>query len=216
MRRFLEAEIAPVVDGREALVGVLRIVDAVVAGAARHQRRDHHLRADLQRLAHEVFGELRARLDDHAAELMAERERPRQGLGPMAFQDVLIGAAHAAGADLDQRGLLRHRRATARCGSPAARPGPSKVATRIWDLGKGILRLLIPRPEGGGWTERKRAGEWGKSRKFSAERLRPAARAAQSRVAGKDHCPQALNASAKARSPGVPFSIARIARRPLL
>ena len=60
MRRLVEAEIAPVVNRRQALVGVLRIVDAVVAGAARHQRRDHHLRADLQRLAHEVFGELRA------------------------------------------------------------------------------------------------------------------------------------------------------------
>ena len=46
MRRLVEAEIAPVIDRRQALVGVLRIVDAVVAGAARHQRRDHHLRAD--------------------------------------------------------------------------------------------------------------------------------------------------------------------------
>ena len=56
---------------------------------------------------------LRADLDDHAAELVAERERPRQRLRPMAFEDVLIRAAHAAGADLDQRGLVAAPRATA-------------------------------------------------------------------------------------------------------
>jgi hypothetical protein len=35
-------------------------------------------------------------------------------------------------------------------------------------------------------------------------------------VVGQLHCFQAVNASAKARSPGVPFSIARMARRLLL
>src|SRR5262249_55733747 len=87
-------------------VGALRIVDAVVAAAARHQGRDHHLRADLERLAHEVFGKLRAAFDDDAAEFVAERERPGQRLRPVAFEDMQVGSANAAGADLDQRGLL--------------------------------------------------------------------------------------------------------------
>ena len=91
-------------------------------------------------------------------------------------------------------------------------PGPSKVATRIWDWGKGVL-LLIPPPQGEGGRKRKRADGWGK-RKFSDPTRRPSATTLPLR--GRDHCPQALNASAKARSPGVPFSIARIARRPLL
>jgi len=99
-----------------------------------------------------------------AAELMAERERPRQWLGPMALEDVLIGAAHAAGADLDQRGFARH--------------------VRPWN-----------------------AADHGR-------RTRPV----ESRDAdcGGHYCPQARNASSKARSPGVPFSSARMARRPLL
>src|SRR3712207_491073 len=111
MRRLVEAEIAPVVDRREALVGALRIVDAVVAGAAGHQRRDHDARADLERLAHEVLGQLAPLLDDDAADLVPEREGPRQGLRPMALQDVQVGAADAAGADLDQGRLARHVRA---------------------------------------------------------------------------------------------------------
>src|SRR5262245_28609877 len=106
MRRLVEAEIAAVIDRRQALVGALRIVDAVKAVTAGHQGRDHHLRSDLERLRHEVFGELAAAFDDDAAELMAQRERPRQGFRPMAFEDVQIRAAYAAGADLDQRGLL--------------------------------------------------------------------------------------------------------------
>src|SRR4051794_22003641 len=110
MRRLLEAEVAPVVDRRQAFIGVLRIMNAVVAGAAWHQRRDHYLRADPKRLPHEIFGELRAGFDDHATELMAKCERPRQRLRPVAFQDVLVGAAHATRADLDQRGLPRHIR----------------------------------------------------------------------------------------------------------
>ncbi len=110
MRRLVEAEIAAVIDRRQALVGALRIVDAVIAMAARHQRRDHHLRSHCERLAHEIFREFRADLDQHAADLVAERERPRQWLRPMAFQDMQIGAADAAGADLDQRRLLRNFR----------------------------------------------------------------------------------------------------------
>ena len=103
MRRLVEAEIAAVIDRRQALVGGLRIMDAVVAVAAGHQRRDHHLRADLQRLAHEVLGEFVAAFDDDSAELVAERERPGQRLRPVTFQDMQISAADAAGADLDQR-----------------------------------------------------------------------------------------------------------------
>ena len=110
VRRLVEAQIAAVVDGGEALVGRLGIVLAPVAEAARHQRRQHHLGADLQRLAHEVGVELRADLDDDAGQLVPQRERPRQRLGPMPLEDVLVGAAHAAGADLDQRALGRHLR----------------------------------------------------------------------------------------------------------
>ena len=125
MRRPLEAEIAPVVDRRQALVRGLGIVGAPVAGAARHQRRQHHLGADGERLAGPVVGQLRADLDDHPGELVAERERPGQGLGPVALQDVQIGAAHAAGADLDQRGLGRHARPRHRA-DHRRRPRPVK------------------------------------------------------------------------------------------
>jgi hypothetical protein len=52
------------------------------------------------------FAQLAPAFDDDAAELMAERERPWQRLRPVPFQDVQIGAADAAGADLDQCGLL--------------------------------------------------------------------------------------------------------------
>ena len=110
VRRLVEAEIAPVVDRGQALVGVLWVVDAIVAAPARHQRRDHDLRADGDRLAHEILDERVALLDDDAADLVAERERPGQRLRPVTFQDVLIGAADAAGADLDQRRIVRHRR----------------------------------------------------------------------------------------------------------
>src|SRR5580704_1198156 len=110
MRRLFEAEIAPVIDGREAFVGVLRIVDAVIAPSAWHQRGDHDLRADLERLAHEILGEAVALLHHDAADLVTEREWPRQWLRPMALQDVLIGPADAAGADLDQRRVGRHLR----------------------------------------------------------------------------------------------------------
>ena len=110
VRRLVEAQIAAVVDGGEALVGRLGVVLAPVAEAARHQRRQHHLGADLERLAHEVGCQLRADLDDDAGQLMPQRERPRQRLGPMPPKDVLVRAAHPAGADLDQRALGRHLR----------------------------------------------------------------------------------------------------------
>src|SRR5262245_42432190 len=114
MRRLVEAEIAPVINRGQALVGLLRIMDAVIALPARHQRRDHHLRADAERLAHEIFGELISLFDDDAPELVAEGERPRQRLRPVAFEDMKVGAAHPAGADLNQRGVCgdlrpRHR-----------------------------------------------------------------------------------------------------------
>src|SRR5205085_4136455 len=103
MRCLVEAEVAAVIDRRQALVGALRIMDAVIAAAARHQWRDHHFRSHCKWLAHEIFGELGADLDQHAADLVTERERPRQWLRPMSFQNMQIGAANPAGADLDQR-----------------------------------------------------------------------------------------------------------------
>ncbi|MGY4461704.1 hypothetical protein ACVWYI_005664 [Bradyrhizobium sp. LB13.1] len=81
-------------------------MDAVIAAAAGHQRRDHHFRSHLERLAHEVLGEFVAAFDDHAADFMTERERPRQRLRPMSLQNVQVRAADAARADLDQRGLF--------------------------------------------------------------------------------------------------------------
>ena len=107
MRRLVKAEIAAVIDRRQALVGALGIMDAVIALAARHQRRDHDLGSHRERLAHEVFLEFRADLDQHAADLVTERKRPRQRLRPVPFEDMQIGAADAAGANLDQRALLR-------------------------------------------------------------------------------------------------------------
>ena len=106
MRRFLKTEIAAVIDRRETFVGALRIMNAVITAAARHQRRDHHARSDLQRLAHEVFDKFAAGFDDDAAEFMTKRKRPRQRFGPVPFEDVQVGAANAAGADLDQRRFL--------------------------------------------------------------------------------------------------------------
>src|SRR5262249_47018746 len=103
MRRLVEAEIATVIDRREAFIRTLRIMDAVVAAAARHQRRDHDSRSDPQRLAHEVFFKLATGFDDDAAEFVPERERPGQLFWPMSFKDVEVGAADAAGADLDER-----------------------------------------------------------------------------------------------------------------
>src|SRR5213592_1382523 len=71
MRRLVEAEIAAVIDRRQALVGAFRIMNAVIAAAARHQRRDHHLRSHAEWFAHEVFLEFRADLDQHTADFVA-------------------------------------------------------------------------------------------------------------------------------------------------
>src|SRR5580704_16638473 len=106
MRRFIESEVAAVIDRGEALIGTLGIMDAVIATAAGHKRRDHHFRSDRERLAHEILFEPAAQFHDDAAELMTERERPWQLLGPMTFEDVQIGSADAAGADLNERGVL--------------------------------------------------------------------------------------------------------------
>jgi hypothetical protein len=43
VRRFVEPDIAAVIDRRQTLIGIFGIVDAVVTMPARHQRRDHHL-----------------------------------------------------------------------------------------------------------------------------------------------------------------------------
>src|SRR5437763_1454530 len=106
MRRLIEAEIAAVIDRRQAFVGALRVVNAIIAMTAWHQRRDHHLRSYLERLAHEIFVEFRSNLNQHAADLVTERERPWQRLRPVAFQDVQIGTANAAGADLYKGSLV--------------------------------------------------------------------------------------------------------------
>src|SRR5262249_16774339 len=79
------------------------------------------------RLAHEIFGELTSLFDDDAAELVAEGERPWQRLRPVTFEDVKVGAAHAASPDLNQRGVLgdvrpRHR-ADDRLGAGAGEGG---------------------------------------------------------------------------------------------
>src|SRR5205814_10644507 len=87
MRRLVEAEIAAVIDRRQAFISALRVVNAIIAMAAWHQRRDHHLGSHLERLAHEVFIEFRSDLDQHAADLVTKRERPWQRLRPVAFED---------------------------------------------------------------------------------------------------------------------------------
>jgi hypothetical protein len=78
MRRLIEAEVATVIHRRQALIGAFGIVNAVIALTARHQRWNHHLRSHAKRLAHEIFLEFRTDLDQHAADFMAERERPWQ------------------------------------------------------------------------------------------------------------------------------------------
>src|SRR5262245_61988361 len=146
MRRLVEAEIAPVIDRGQALVGLLRIMDAVIAMPARHQRRDHHLRADAKRLAHEVFAEFATRFDNDAAQLMAEGEWPRQRLRPMAFEDVKVGAAHPAGADLDERSVLLHlrprHRADDRRGARAGESGDADGAVAHGTVALGSRSLI--------------------------------------------------------------------------
>ena len=110
MRRLVEAEIAAVIDRRQAFIRGLGIMQAPVAMAAGHQWRQHQFRADADRLAHEVGLQLVADLDHDARQFVSEGERPRQRLRPMAFQDMLVGAADAAGPYLDQRRFRRDAR----------------------------------------------------------------------------------------------------------
>jgi hypothetical protein len=81
MGRLVEAETTPVVHWGQALVGVLREVDAVIASPARHQWGDHYLGSHVEGLAHEVLGQILSLLDNDAAEFVSQRERPRQGFG---------------------------------------------------------------------------------------------------------------------------------------
>src|SRR4029453_11955699 len=158
MRRLVEAEIAPVKNRGQAFVGLLRIMDAVIAAPARHQRRDHHLRADAKRFAHEIFGKFAARLDDDAAQFVAERERPRERLGPVALEDVKVGAAHPAGADLNERRVLLHlrpwHRADDRLGAGTGEGGDADgaVARGIYPSASQILPHITGFPSiGPGW-----------------------------------------------------------------
>jgi hypothetical protein len=110
VRRLIEAEIATVINGRQAFVGVGREVLAHIAKSARHERRDHDLRADRERIAHVVLGEVGTDLLDHARDLVAEGERPGQGLRPVTGEDVQVGPADAACGDAKQRGAWRYGR----------------------------------------------------------------------------------------------------------
>src|SRR5262249_57536738 len=94
MRRLIEAEIASVINRSKAFVGVLGIMDTVIALPAGHQRRDHHFRPDAQRLAHEILRKVFSRFDDDASELMAKGEGPRQRLRLMTFWKIDIAAPH--------------------------------------------------------------------------------------------------------------------------
>src|SRR5262249_48390859 len=110
MRRLVEAEVASVINWSKAFVGVLGIMDTVIAMPAGHQRRDHHFRSDAQRLAHEILRKVFSRFDDDASELMAKGEGPRQRLRPMTFKNMEIGTAYPAGANLNERGLFGNLR----------------------------------------------------------------------------------------------------------
>src|SRR5262249_19552701 len=80
----------------------------------------------------EIFGELSSLFDDDATELVAEGERPRQRLRPVAPEDMKIGAAHPAGADLNERGVRRdlrpRHRADDRLGAGTGEGGESDGA----------------------------------------------------------------------------------------
>ena len=108
VRRLLEAEVTAIVHGGQALVGRLRVVHAVVAAPAGHQRRQHDLGPHLEGLAHEVLGQLRSDLLHDSHQLVAEGERPGEGPGPVALEDVEVGAADPAGRDADEPSLGRH------------------------------------------------------------------------------------------------------------
>src|SRR5215212_7905792 len=130
MRLPIEAEITAIVNRVQALVRGLGVVHAIVAAPAGHERWQHDLRAHLERLTHEVLGQIVADLTYDPCQLVAERKRPGEWPGPVALEDVKVGAADPAGRDADERSLagyvgLRHLAYHGRG------PGPSKVATRM-------------------------------------------------------------------------------------
>jgi len=113
MRLPIEAEITAIVNRVQALVRGLGVVHAIVAAPAGHERWQHDLRAHLERLTHEVLGQIVADLAYDPCQLVAERKRPREWPGPVALEDVMVGAADPAGRDADERSLagyvgLRH------------------------------------------------------------------------------------------------------------
>src|SRR5262245_53594566 len=106
MRRFVEAQIAAVIDRGQALVGIFGIVGAVITMAAWHQRRNHNLRSHLQWLIHKVFGEFRSCLNENPTNFMPEGEGPRKLFRPVTFKDMQIGAANPASPDFDESCIL--------------------------------------------------------------------------------------------------------------
>ena len=109
MGRLLERDVAAVVSGLQALVGVGGIVPTVVALAARHQWRQGDFRADGQSLSRVIELESGFFLDDDAGQLVTQRQRPGQRLRPVALQNVQVRAADATGADLDEGRLVGDR-----------------------------------------------------------------------------------------------------------
>ena len=81
VRRFFKSQVAAVVGRIEALVGVCRVVHAVVALAARHQRRQHHLAAHTQRPPHEIRVQGRTFFHDHTASLWPRVNGQGRGFG---------------------------------------------------------------------------------------------------------------------------------------
>ena len=124
----------------------------------------------------------------------------------MALQDVLVGAAHAAGADLDQRGLLRNVRPR-HLADHRRRAGTVEGCDA--DLGIGHWRFLfflspLPLAGEGGEPQRCEPGEGQTKGALSRPRVTRAPSPASGRGdEAKSYCPQAANASLKARSPGV-------------
>ena len=55
-----------------------------------------------------ILPQLVAFIGEHAGDLVAEREGPGQRFGPVALEDVQIGAADTAGLDLDEPGAGRY------------------------------------------------------------------------------------------------------------
>src|ERR1700736_2360234 len=106
MRRLVEPKVAPIIDGGETLVGALGIMHAVITLPAGHQRRDHDLGADCQRLAHEIFRKVRSRLHKAAV--------PHTPQAPIATRAAFF----------PMRGHSTER-------MRGSAPGPAKVATRM-------------------------------------------------------------------------------------